>query len=325
MNRPYKFRYASELAGGFVLLGVILLILGIYAAGHAQGWFEKHLILRARFNATDGTYGLQEGAEVRILGTLAGRVGKIVPSDNGGMETKFIIQGRFSRFVRADSVAKVKRTFQIAGDAYVEILLGTPKHPFVESGQYIKCEQDVELIETARRLLDQFREVAMPMLDEFRQILSHVNGVTRQLEQKEGTAGRLIGDPELANEIETIVKDIRKTADGVPEIAERLAAAMTNVEAVAKSVNQAAAKLPAISADAAGAVRDVHELTSGLTGQVANVQGVLLQAESALREARILVEGLQQHWLVRSYIPQEDHTPMLAPLPAPTPAKGGRP
>jgi phospholipid/cholesterol/gamma-HCH transport system substrate-binding protein len=324
MNRAYKFRYASELAGGFVLLGVVLLILGIYFAGHAQGWFEKHLILRAKFNTTDGTYGLQEGAEVRILGTLAGRVGKIVPSDDGGMETEFIIQGRFSRFVRADSVAKVKKTFQIAGDAYVEILLGTPKQPFLESGRYIKCEQDVELIETARMLLDDFRAAVVPMLDEFKQILSHVNGVTRQLEQKEGTAGRLIGDPELAKEVEAIIKDVRRTADAIPAIADRLGVVMTNVESVAQSVNQAAGKFPAISADAAGAVRDVHELTSGLTGQVANVQGVLLQAESALREARILVEGLQQHWLVRKYIEQADHTPMLAPAPV-LPAEGGRP
>ena len=62
MNRTYKFRYASELAGGFVLAGIIVIVLGIYFAGHAQGWFEKHLTLRAKFNTADGTYGLQEGA-----------------------------------------------------------------------------------------------------------------------------------------------------------------------------------------------------------------------------------------------------------------------
>ena len=261
---------------------------------------------------------------MRILGTLAGRVGEIVPAEGGGMETTFILQGKFGRFVRADSVAKVKKKFQVAGDAYVDILLGTPQQPLLTSGSYIKCEQDVELIETARMLLDQFREAALPMLDEFRQILAHVNGVTRQLEEKEGTAGRLIGDPQWAKEMDTIVKDVRETSARLPAMADTLGGAMSNVAAVAQSLKETADKFPAISDNAAGVVRDVHGVTGGLTGQVVNIQGVLLQAESALRETQVLIEGLQKNWLVRRYIPQEDATPMLPPLP-PAPAEGGAP
>jgi phospholipid/cholesterol/gamma-HCH transport system substrate-binding protein len=314
MNRAYKFRYANELAGGFVLFGVALLILGIYSAGHAQGWFQKHLILRAKFNTTEGTYGLQEGAEIRILGALAGRVGEILPAQDGGMETKFILKGRFGGFVRTDSIAKVKKKFQVAGDSYVDITLGSSQHPVVESGSFIVCEQDVELIETARKLLDDFREAAVPMLDEFRQILSHVNGITRQLEQKEGTAGKLIGDSEWAKEVDAIVKDIRLTSAQLPGMASRLDIIMTNVQTVAQSLKDTAGKFPAIGDAVAGTVQDAHVIAGGLTGQVANVQGVILQAESALRETQTLVEGLQRHWLIRRYIPQEDVTPMLGPL-----------
>jgi phospholipid/cholesterol/gamma-HCH transport system substrate-binding protein len=316
MNRTYKFRYANELAGGFVLLGIVLLILGIYFAGHAQGWFQKHLILRAEFNTTEGTYGLQEGAEIRILGALAGRVGEIVPAKEGGMETKFILKGRFGGFVRNDSIAKVKKKFQVAGDSYVEITLGSSHQPLMESGSFIKCEQDVELIETARKVLDDFREAAVPMLEEFRQILSHVNGVTRQLEQKEGTAGKLIGDPQWAKDVETIVKDIRVTAAQLPAMAVRLEGVMTNVQGVAESLKATAAKFPSIGDNVAGAVQDARVVTGGLTGQVANVQGVLLQAESALRETQTLIEGLQRHWLVRRYIQEGASTPMLDPIPS---------
>jgi phospholipid/cholesterol/gamma-HCH transport system substrate-binding protein len=324
MNRPYKFRYANEIAGGFVLFGVLLLILGIYSAGHAQGWFQKHLILRARFNTTEGTYGLQEGAEIRILGALAGRVGEISPAPDGGMETKFILKGRFGGFVRNDSIAKVKKKFQIAGDSYVDITLGSSHQPLMESGSFITCEQDVELIETARKLMDDFREAAVPMLDEFRQILSHVNGITRQLEQKEGAAGKLIGDPEWAGDVDTIIKDIRLTAAQLPGMAARLEIVMTNVQSVAESLKATAGKFPAIGDAVAGTVQDARMVTGGLTGQVANVQGVLLQAESALRETQTLIEGLQRHWLVRRYIPQEEATPMLEPLSTST-RDGGAP
>lgn len=313
MNRTYKFRYANELAGGFVLLGVALLIAGIYFAGHAQGWFQKHLILRTKFNTTEGTFGLQEGAEIRILGALAGRVGEIVPAKDGGMETKFILKGRFGGFVRKDSLAKVKKKFEVAGDAYVEITLGSQDSPLLESGQFIKCVQDVELIETARRVLDDLREATVPMLDEFRQILTHVNGVTRQLEQQEGTAGRLIGDPEWARNVEAIVRDVRQTAGQLPAMAARIDAVVTNVEALSRSLNDTAAKLPAMGDHASGVVQDLRTVSGGLTGQVANVQRVLLEAEAALRETRVLVEGIQKHWLIRSYIPEEAATPMLTP------------
>ena len=59
-------------------------------------------------------------------------------------------------------------------------------------------------------------------------------------------------------------------------------------------------------------MHDVSIVTGGLTGQVANVQAVLLQAESTLRETQRLIEGVQRHWLVRSYIDQDGATPMLA-------------
>ncbi|MEI6563805.1 MAG: hypothetical protein WCO42_05800 [bacterium] len=315
MSQSYRFRYASEIAGGFVLLGVVLLIVGIYTAGHAQGWFQKKLLLKAKFDADKGTYGLQEGAEVRILSTLAGRVGEILPSEDGGMETTLILQGKFSKFVRADSVAKVGKKFSVAGDSFVDITLGTAAQPLMKSGDYIKCVQDVELIEAAKKMVDDFRKAAVPMLDAFSMILSNVSSVTRQLEQKEGTAGKLIGDPEWAKQIDGIVRDIRLTAAQLPLMAAKIDGVVTNVQAMALSLKDTANGFPKISENAAGVIQDVHGLTGGLTGQVANVQAVLLQAESMMRETQILMEGLQKHWLVRKYIQETEATPMQAPIP----------
>lgn len=331
MSHSYRFRHANEIAGGFVLLTLGLLVFGIYAAGHAHGWFEKKLVYRAKFTTAEGTYGLQEGAAVRVIGILAGRVGEIVPAQGGGMETKFILKRKFERFIRTDSVAKVKKQFEVAGDAYVEITLGSDDKALLPSGSTIKCIQDVELIEAAKKMLDDFRAAAVPMLDEFRGILSHVNGVTRQLEAKEGAAGRLIGDPALAKDVEGIVKDIRATTAQLPAMAARLETVMTNVEGVSASLRSTALSFPGISSNAnavvagvGGVVRDARTFTGGLTGEVANVQAVLLQAESALRETQRLIEGLQKHWLVRKYVEDPEATRMLAPAPLPAGEGGAR-
>ena len=316
MSQSYRFRYAEEIAGGFVLLCISLLIIGIYTAGHSQGWFNKKLVLKARFEAEKGTYGLQEGAEVRILGTRAGWVGEITPSEESGMETVLILQGKFRKFVRTDSIAKVKKKFEVAGDAYVDITLGNSAQPMLKSGDYIPCVQDVELIEAAKKMVDDFRTAAMPMLEEVRATLSHVSGITGQLEKREGVAGKIIGDPQWAADVEKIVKDVSQTASQLPLLAAKIDGVMTNVQTLAVSLKDTAAGLPKISEGAAGVMQDVRFVTGGLTGQVANVQAVLMQAESMLRETQILVEGIQKHWLVRKYIQQTDATGMQLPLPA---------
>lgn len=316
MIQSYRFRYANEIAGGFVLLGLGLLIVGIYAAGHAQGWFDKNLVLKTKFDMDKGTYGLQEGAEVRILSTLAGRVGEIKPSDDGGIETTLILQGKFGKFVRGDSIAKVSKKFEVAGDSFVNITLGVSSQPVLQSGDYIKCVQDVELIETAKRIIDDLRQAAVPMLDEVSGILSNVNSVTRQLERREGTAGRLIGDPEWARDVDGIVKDVRQTAAQLPLIALKIDGVVTNIQDLAKSLKDTAASFPKIAEGTAGVVQDVRGVTGGLTGQVANIQAVLLQTESMFRETQVLVEGLQKSWLFGAGDKAADTTPLQLPLPA---------
>jgi hypothetical protein len=127
--------------------------------------------------------------------------------------------------------------------------------------------------------------------------------------------GKLIGDPEWSKQVAGILHDMRLTAAQLPVMAAKLDSAMTNVQDMVLSLKQAAGEFPAMAGTAAGVVQDVHGVSGGLTGQVANIQAVLLQAESMLRETQVLVEGVQKHWLVRSYIKENDGTPMQLPLP----------
>jgi len=99
-QRPFKFRFASEIAGSFVLLALFLVLAGIVFAAHYQGWFEGTFTLKTKFTTEEGSYGLQEGSEVRVRNAVAGKVGKIRPTADGGMELTFEIQKRFRRFVR---------------------------------------------------------------------------------------------------------------------------------------------------------------------------------------------------------------------------------
>ncbi len=139
---------------------------------------------------------------------MAGKVGKIMPTPDGGMELTFVIQKRFMPFVRKDSVANIKMKFGVAGDAFVEIMMGKGK--VVQDGDVIVCKKDEkmdEMIETAKKTLTEVRETLVPMLDQVQGILKHVNGITAGIESGDGVAGSLINDKKMADDLkQTVVK-----------------------------------------------------------------------------------------------------------------------
>ena len=121
MRRP--FRYVNEIAGAFVLLGLLLLAGGFMLAARSSGWFQSE----RRFAVTlppEGGFGLRPGAEVRILGTVVGRVTDIGIDDAWNMRADVAIDADFGRFVRTDSVALVQKTYVVAGTAFLEITRG---------------------------------------------------------------------------------------------------------------------------------------------------------------------------------------------------------
>ena len=207
-QKPFKFRYASEIAGSFVVLALLLLLAGIVFAAHYQGWFEGTFTMKTKFTTDEGSYGLQEGSEIRVRNTVAGKVGKIMPTPDGGMELTFVIRKRFRPFVRKDSVANIKMKFGVAGDAFVEIMMGKGK--VVQDGDVIVCKKDEkmdEMIETAKKTLNEVRETLVPMLDQVQGILKNVNGITAGIESGDGVAGSLINDKKMADDLkQTVIK-----------------------------------------------------------------------------------------------------------------------
>lgn len=311
MAEGFKSRYINEIAGGFVLLAVFLLVAGIYLAGHAKGWFEPKLVLHTRFSTTEGTFGLQEGAEVRILGTLAGRVGQIYPVEDGSMESTMILLSRFQRFVRKDSIARVKKKYEVAGDSYVDITLGDPKTPQLETGDYIPCEKDVELIQAAQKALDDVRAKLAPIMTQVEETLENINSITHKIDVGDGTMGRLLSDRKMAENLDTAIAEIRRTGEMLTGSVYRVDGVLAELKDFATTLNVAAAPLPELSARADAILKDIRTVSAGMTGEVAGVHGVLFQAQHTLHETERLIEGLQRHWLVRGYVQPPGQTEVL--------------
>jgi hypothetical protein len=93
MNKPFKFRYVNEIVGGFVLMVIAALIVGIILAGKAQEWFEPVYELRLSF-PEEGSLGPAKGGRGADPGHHGGRGEKIRVRDDGRMTGKAYREGR---------------------------------------------------------------------------------------------------------------------------------------------------------------------------------------------------------------------------------------
>jgi phospholipid/cholesterol/gamma-HCH transport system substrate-binding protein len=288
MKKPFKFRYVNEIVGGFVLFVVTLLVTGVILAGLAQSWFAPKFKLRVSF-PPEGSAGVQIGAEVVILGTTVGKVERIEVNDDGSMVGTLVIRGEFTRFIRQDTQALLKKKFGVAGDAFVELTKGNG--PVIEDGVLPSAaKKDTEILEMAQELVERVREALVPLLEQIRkaaeeytglaadmrkpdghlqQILAHVEALAADLQKGEGTAGRLLKDP-------STVENVNKTIE--------------SVNLTVLSVNERLRQLEAI-------LTDIKKTTGALPE-------ALTQTQDTLRETETLVEGIQKHWLLRKYVDQ---------------------
>ncbi len=312
MSKPFKFHYVNELVGGFVLLVVAALVAAVFVAGQAQRWFEPRYDLHVDL-PPEGSFGLQAGAAVDLLGTPVGTVERIVVEDDSSMRADLVVRGDFARFIRADSVAVVKRKFGVAGDAYLEITAGTGAALAWGEAPSIACRRDTEITELLQLLVERVESAVLPALEELtkaleeyrglaadlrdpggelRQTMRHVETLTRGLAEGEGAAGRLLRDPALAEEV-------GKTVGELNAILGRVRAAVEQTESILRDVKTATTELPA----AAETVR----------GEIEDVPGLVLQARATLRETERVLLAAQQHWLLRRYAARERPLPAIEP------------
>ncbi len=303
MTKPFKFRYVREITGSFLLLIIVCMVGGIVLAGRAQGWFEEKLELHLRF-PEEGLAGIQKGAKVETLGTQIGVVHAVVVNEDDSMEAILRIKGPFIRFIRSDSRALIKKTYGVAGDAYIEITRG---HAEPLSGNYLAApaQKDRELTELIQELVEQIQWAAIPMMEqvttaveqyadlaidlqhgtrELQSLLKNLDGIAAGLQKGEGTAGGLLKDTQTLD-------SLNDTVASVQELIREAAAMVRNLQA-------ASTNIPAIVDESQAVVHNIRRASGGISG-------MMRQTEDTLLDAEILLEGIRKHWLLKKYMPAD--------------------
>lgn len=315
MRQRFKFRHVNEITGTFVILVVVVLITAVVWTAHSQGWFRGTVTLRIVLPEA-GAAGIQRGSEVYFLGTLVGTVSDVIVAATGRMEARTSIRSDFFRFVRDDSSAVVKKKFGVAGDAYFDITRGQGE-PLPKEDASIVCRELAGTMETA---IEEVRSAILPVLQklsvgvdtwtalgtklgagadawtrlgtnlgETRQqlngLIARVDGLAASVEQGKGTAGKLLTDPAIAEELKTILDKGNVSMDQLQAILKDVQVVGTDLSAVGEALAIEAKDLP----------------------------GLVLQTQQTLHELERLIEGIEQVWPIRSHVEQRQPNARIPP------------
>lgn len=290
MDNSFKFRRVNELTGAFVMVTVALLAVGILLAGRAQQWFEPESELRIDF-PVEGSFGLQKGAAVTVLGTTVGAVKRIDLVGKNQLQAVLRVRGGSVDFIKTDSVAIIKRKLGVAGDAYIDITAGDNGDPIGREGATVlACRKDAELMEMVQEVLEQVQHSALPVITELEMTLREYRLLAEDIRNPEGNIQQMLAQAKgtLAN-VDPLLAGFEK-GEGTVGMFLKDPSVAGHIEAILDNVKQSSEVLP----EAATTIRQ----------ELRDVPGVMLQARATLHESERLLEAFQEHWLMRGFMDQ---------------------
>ena len=250
----------AVIVGIFVFLGIAIFIIAVFTLGGQQKTFEKAVTVRAVF---DDVQGLQKGNNVWFSGVKIGTIKKISFYKSSQVEVDLNIEEKAKEYIRKDAKAKIGSDGLI-GNKIIVLYGGSPQAPAVETGDMLGVEKAF----TSDEMMNTLQANNRNLLD----ITTDIKGITTRLSAGEGTAGKLLTDETLMNELHAVMGTLRKTA--------------ANTERLSAAISGYAAKLNKQGSLANELVTD--------TVLYARLKQTAMQIDAASKTTAVIVEDLKQ-------------------------------
>lgn len=179
--------------GAFVFIGIVLLFIIVFSIGKIY-LFQPGYRIRVLFNFAGG---LGDASPVRLAGVNVGEVDTIkIFYDKDMMRTRVEVIAWIRKDIAIEKNSKVHvNTLGMLGEKYLEIIPGTHEAGVVGDNGTLVGEDPI--------LLDQ-------LLEDLNALAVSAGSVMEKLKSGEGTIGKLLTEDTIYNELEALVKDIRR-------------------------------------------------------------------------------------------------------------------
>lgn len=278
-------------AGLFSIIGLAILIIGVFVIGEKQNMFNPTFSVFADFKTVEG---LKSGALVTINGIKVGTVSNVelLLDSTSFVRVTLVIDEDARKFVRTSTVAAIAQSGLI-GDKMIELLIGSPEAPMVTEGAQLTAAPPTNY--TA--ILDQARTV----VKNTENITASLDTLFLRFRRGEGTLGKFLTDEEA---YAGLVRVTNSTERLLNETGVQLSAVTGTLNRAASNVDEITVESRKLVADigngkgTVGALlydRSLYDSLEALAGTLNEAAG---SAGFAAREFGINMRGLRSNWLV---------------------------
>src|SRR5579872_2923934 len=306
--------------GIFIVVGVAILIAGVIVIGDQHKAFTKVIHLHILF---DNVQGLQNGNNVWLSGMKVGTVRSIDFYGNSQVTVTIGIEKNAQPHIRKDCKARIS-TDGLVGNKIVIIEGGSDASPLVANNDSLHGEQ----LAGTQEMMNTLQASNSNLLE----ITGNLKTVSRRLTESQGTLGKLINDPAIADELRASMAHLRNAAAGgeamianLKDFSERLrqpdglAAQLASDTTVFSHLRGAVARLDqatqqvsefSTSLKTAGEGLNDPNSTIGLLlhdGEASdNLQRTLKNLRVSSQELSDDLEAVQHSWLLRGFFRKKD-------------------
>jgi len=191
--------------GTFLAIGIILFLAAIFIIGKQKNMFNPVFKLTSTFYNVSG---LQVGNNIRFLGINVGTVDKISIISDSSVRVDMIIKSEVKPFIKPDSKVSIGSE-GIIGDRIITISQGSSDGPAITKGQELESLEPIET-DAIIASLQVTAGNAEVISNELAEIMVNIN-------DGQGTLGRLIQDESIADNLSQTMQNIKKSSKGLDE------------------------------------------------------------------------------------------------------------
>lgn len=287
----------AVIVGIFILLGIAIFVITILTLGGQHKTFEKAITVKAIF---DDINGLQKGNNIWFSGVKIGTVKKISFYGTAEVEVDMNIEENARQYIRKNAKARISSDGLI-GNKIIVIYSGASKSPSVENGDMLGVEKAVNSDEMMNTLQSNNRNLL--------EITNDFKVVSKGIAEGKGTAGRLLTDDKLIDDLQASMVLLRKASNNAQKISASvadytsqlhkkgtLASDFVSDTVIFSRLKATVAQMQEITATANSVVNNLNTTTNGINTSLNNRNtpaGMLLHDEDAAADIRVTLRNLQ--------------------------------
>lgn len=191
--------------GLFIIGGLAIFVIAIFIIGRQENLFDPVFKINTSFRNVSG---LEAGSNIRYSGINVGTVDNIVIINDTTVRVDLLVKKSVQQFIKNDCEAGIGSS-GIIGDRILVITQGSFDAPLVKEGDYIRSKEPVET--------DAIMESLMITADNAAIVSFQLAEIMVNINNGQGTLGRLIQDTTIAENIDRTIINLRKSTKGLDE------------------------------------------------------------------------------------------------------------